>query len=102
MFKYGNPIIKEGAGRIKTDALNEQRIETVLSRFEEWAKAKGQIDRFTYTINATEANRSLLAFPAAGLAVLPFTCSSESFLRMPLCTLTLNISENFLPSSPLG
>jgi len=26
MFKHGNPIILEGAGRIKTDPLNEKRI----------------------------------------------------------------------------
>jgi len=26
MFKYGNPIILEGSGRIKTDPLNESRI----------------------------------------------------------------------------
>lgn len=72
MFRYGNPIIKDGSGRIKTDPLNEQRIEAVLSRFEEWASAKGQMEKFTYAINATEASRSLIAFPAAGFAVLPF------------------------------
>jgi hypothetical protein len=38
MFSYGNPIILEKAGRIKTDSLNEERIDTVISRFEEWAK----------------------------------------------------------------
>ena len=54
MFKYGNPIINEGSGRIKTDALNEKRIETVLSRFEEWTSAHGQMDRFKYSINATQ------------------------------------------------
>ena len=94
MFKYGNPIIKEGSGRIKTDPLNEQRIETVLSRFEEWTKAKGQLDRFTYSINAAEVGRSLVAFPVAGFAVLHVECSLESFPHMPLCTLTHNISEN--------
>jgi hypothetical protein len=53
MFKYGNPLILEGAGRIKTDSVNEQRIEQVLSRFEEWTRTHGGSDRFTYTINAT-------------------------------------------------
>lgn len=69
MFKYGNPIILDGSGRIKTDHLNEQRIELVLSRFEEWASAKGQLDKFKYAINKTESDRSLIAFPAAGFAV---------------------------------
>lgn len=33
MFWYGHPLVNQGAGRIKTDKINEQRIETVLSRF---------------------------------------------------------------------
>ena len=71
MFKYGNPILLEGSGRIKTDSLNEQRIETVLSRFEEWVSSRGQMDRFSYSINSGQLQRSLVAFPAAGFAVLP-------------------------------
>jgi len=34
MFWYGNPLVNQGAGRIKTDSVNEQRIELVLNRFE--------------------------------------------------------------------
>lgn len=34
MFWYGHPLVNQGAGRIKTDNLNEQRIELVLNRFE--------------------------------------------------------------------
>lgn len=70
MFKYGNPIINEASGRIKTDPINEKRIETVLSRYEEWAGARGQMDKFKYSINLSQEQRSLVAFPAAGLAVL--------------------------------
>ena len=70
MFNYnGNPLILEGSGRIKTDCLNETRIETVLSRFETWARAHGRLDKFVYTINAENLARSQIAFPAAGLAV---------------------------------
>ena len=70
MFKYGNPIILEGSGRIKTDAVNEQNIERVLGRFEEWTSGRGQSDRFSYAVNAVQEQRSLVAFPAAGFAVL--------------------------------
>jgi hypothetical protein len=77
MFKYGNPIILENAGRVKTDSLNEQRIELVLSRFEEWARNHNQLDKFSYVINKTEVTRSLIAFPIAGFAVLSFGCSLE-------------------------
>jgi hypothetical protein len=51
MFPYGNPIILEGSGRIKTDCLNERRIELVLSRFEEWARTKNESDKLTYAVN---------------------------------------------------
>ena len=54
MFKYGNPIILEGSGRIKTDPVNEKRIETVLSRFEEWTRKHDASNKFTFSINATE------------------------------------------------
>ena len=70
MFKYGNPIILEGSGRIKTDPLNEKRIEQVLSRFEEWARNNGSLKQFQYAISETQQKRSLVAFPAAGFAVL--------------------------------
>jgi hypothetical protein len=33
MFAYNHPLITEGAGRIKTDALNDERINLVLDRF---------------------------------------------------------------------
>ena len=69
MFKYGNPLILENSGRVRTDALNEKRIELALSRFEEWARSHSQVDKFTYAISKTEENRSLIAFPAAGFAV---------------------------------
>ena len=92
MFKYGNPLILEGSGRIKTDPLNEKRIEQVLSRFEEWAHNKGGLKHFEYAINAAEQKRSLVAFPAAGFAVLCDRRSSEPFLRWPSCTLTRNTS----------
>lgn len=69
MFKFGNPIVLDGSGRIKTDSINEQRIELVLSRFDEWAKTNGKADNFSYAITKEQSNRSLVAFPAAGFAV---------------------------------
>lgn len=70
MFKYGNPIILEGSGRIKTDPLNESRIEQVLGRFEEWARANGQVDKLSYAVTKEQVGKSLIAFPAAGFAVV--------------------------------
>jgi hypothetical protein len=70
MFKYGNPIILEGSGRIKTDPLNEKRIETVLARFEEWVASHGGSDKLKYAVSKAQEERSLVAFPAAGFAVL--------------------------------
>ena len=70
MFRYGNPIINEGAGRIKTDPVNEKRIEMVLSRYEEWSANHGGTDHFKYAVNLTQQQRSMIAFPTAGLAVL--------------------------------
>jgi hypothetical protein len=51
MFPYGNPIILQNSGRVKTDSLNESRIEIVLDRFEEWSKAKKNPNDFTFIIN---------------------------------------------------
>lgn len=79
MFKYGNPIILEGSGRIKTDAVNEKRIETALARFEEWTAVQGKTNKFQYSVSLTQEQRSLVAFPAAGLAVLPIPLSSGPF-----------------------
>jgi hypothetical protein len=72
MFPYGNPIILEGSGRIKTDSLNQKRIDLVITRFEEWARAHGNHDNLSYIINKEQYNKSLIAFPAAGLAVLSY------------------------------
>lgn len=102
MFKYGNPIILEGSGRIKTDPVNEKRIELVLSRFEEWAKKNSQLEKFSYAINKTEGNRSLIAFPAAGFAVLSNRYSLDSSLRLHSFIPTPNISENVLHYLLLG
>ena len=43
----------------------------VLDRFDEWAGSNGTKDKFKYAINLTQYQRSLIAFPAAGFAVLP-------------------------------
>jgi hypothetical protein len=94
MFQYGNPILLEGSGRIKTDPLNEQRVELVLARFEEWARANGKAETFRYVINKEQSARSAIAFPAAGFAVTLATCSSESSLPTPSCTLTPSTSAS--------
>lgn len=77
MFPYGNPIILEGSGRIKTDSLNEKRINLVLTRFEEWARAHSALDKFTYIINKEQCTKSLFAFPITGFIVLNKLFSSE-------------------------
>jgi hypothetical protein len=51
MFWYGHPLVNLGAGRIKTDSINEQRIETVLNRFEEWANERGVLKNFRYSVS---------------------------------------------------
>jgi hypothetical protein len=98
MFQYGNPILLEGSGRIKTDPLNEQRIELVLARFEEWARANGKADSLRYIINKEQSTRSAIAFPAAGFAVTLVTCSSESSLPTPSSTPTPSTSASVSPS----
>ena len=50
MFWYGHPLVAQGAGRIKTDRINEERIETVLNRFEDWANQRGILKNFKYSI----------------------------------------------------
>jgi hypothetical protein len=72
MFAYGNPIILEGSGRIKTDPLNQKRIDLVLGRFEEWARTHGKQSDLSYIINRDQSNKSLIAFPVAGFAVKQF------------------------------
>lgn len=42
----------------------------VLNRFDEWASTNGVKDKFKYSVNSTQYQRSLIAFPAAGFAVL--------------------------------
>ena len=70
MFWYGHPLINQGAGRIKTDRINEDRIETVLNRFEEWANPRGILKNFRYSVTKEQVQKSQVAFPLAGLAVL--------------------------------
>lgn len=36
MFSYPHPLNNEGAGRVKTDPVNEERIQKVLNRYSEW------------------------------------------------------------------
>ena len=102
MFKYGNPIVLEGSGRIKTDPLNERRIEEILSRFEGHARTQGILDKFSYSITREQSSRSLVAFPAAGFAVCLSIVSSECLLRTHLCIPTRVTSANFSPCWPLG
>lgn len=33
MFAYSHPLISQGDGRVKTDPVNESRIQLVLDRF---------------------------------------------------------------------
>jgi hypothetical protein len=102
MFKYGNPLILEGSGRIKTDPLNENRIELVLGRFEEWARGQGQLDRFNYTVNKEQSTRSLIAFPAAGFAVLFLLDSLARLPHSPSCIPTQDTLESSSRCSQLG
>lgn len=72
MFAFSHPLIAQGAGRIKTDPVNEQRIQLVLDRYEEWAHKnvdKLGPDHLQYGINKEQVEKSLYIFPAAGAAV---------------------------------
>ena len=73
MFWYGHPLVNQGAGRIKTDSLNEQRIETALNRFEEWANERGILKSFKYGITKEQMEKSRIVFPLAGFAVKNLT-----------------------------
>ena len=66
----------------------------VLNRFEDWAGNHGTKDKFKYAINSTQYQRSLIAFPVAGLAVLRIRYSLVSFPPFCSSTLTHNILEN--------
>ena len=74
----------------------------MLSRFEEWAAKNGQLDKFKYAITQAESDKSLIAFPAAGFAVIMYTYSSVLFLPKPLYTPTASILGSSLHFSPLG
>lgn len=69
MFWYGHPLVNQGAGRIKTDSINEQKIELVLNRFEEWASERGILKGFKYSVTKEQVEKSKVVFPLAGLAV---------------------------------
>lgn len=97
MFKYGNPIVLEGSGRIKTDPLNERRIEEVLSRFEGHALKQGLLGKFSYSITREQSSRSLVAFPAAGFAVGLSIASSACSLPTPSSTPTRDTSASSSP-----
>jgi alpha-L-arabinofuranosidase len=72
MFAYNHPLITEGAGRIKTDALNDERINIVIDRFEEWAKKNEKAELLQYNVDANQLAKSKYMFPLAGAAVLLF------------------------------
>ena len=67
MFAYNHPLLTRGAGRIKTDPINDERIETVLNRFEQYAKTHSI--PLTYNIDGVQASRSKIVFPLAGFTV---------------------------------
>ena len=95
MFWYGHPLVNQGAGRIKTDSLNEQRIETALNRFEEWANERGILKSFKYGLNKEQMEKSRIVFPLAGFAVKNLTKWSSAFWHHGhSCTPTQNTSAN--------
>lgn len=63
----------------------------MLARFEEWAAKNGQLDQFKYAITKAESDRSLIAFPAAGFAVIIDRFSLVLSLHMHLFTPTASI-----------
>ena len=67
---YTHPLLTQGAGRIKTDPLNEERINSVLNRYEEWAKKNNLNGNLKYNVNESQMNRSKFLFPLAGFAVI--------------------------------
>lgn len=81
MVNCGNLIMLEVSGRIRTDTLNEQCTETALARFEESTAVQGKTNQFQYSMSLRQEQRSLMTFPATGLAVLPILLSSRPFPR---------------------
>lgn len=72
MFAYSHPLIAQGAGRVKTDPVNEKRIQLVLDRYEEWANQNADKlgpNHLQYGINKEQVEKSRYIFPAAGAAV---------------------------------
>ena len=95
MFWYGHPLVNQGAGRIKTDSVNEERIETVLNRFEDWASERGILKNFKYAVEKEQLTKSKVVFPLAGLAVSDMSkVSSACWPHTRLCTLTQTTLES--------
>lgn len=66
-FPFPHPVVNEGAGRIKSDCLNDQRIETILDRFYEVATEQGR--KLNFFITKEQVDKSRVLFPLTGLAV---------------------------------
>lgn len=69
MFAYLHPLINEGAGRQKSDPLNQQRIELVLDRYEEWSIKKWGKLPSELPMTKKQVERGKIVFPLTGTAV---------------------------------
>ena len=69
-FPFPHPVVNEGAGRVKSDCLNDQRIETILDRFYEVAREQGR--KLNLIITKEQVDKSRILFPLTGLAVALF------------------------------
>ena len=102
MFSYTHPLLTQGAGRIKTDPVNEQRIQTVLQRYEEWASKNSPANTLTYNVDRNQLTKSMILFPLAGTAVTHHHYDSwELFPPSPSFTPIPNILANASQCSQL-
>lgn len=69
MFAFPNVQVNEGAGRTKTDPINEKRIQLVLDRHEEWY-LKNHGKSLPYFVTKEQAQRGLILYPTLGAVVL--------------------------------
>lgn len=92
-FPFPHPVVNEGAGRVKSDCLNDQRIETILDRFYEVAKEQGR--KLNLLITKEQVDKSRILFPLTGLAVALFLYRLVSLVATPSYILDLIILVKF-------
>ena len=70
MFDYENPLVNYGAGRIKSDPVNEARIEHVINTYRALHKEKFDQLESELLVNEKIVNNSRTVFPVVGALVI--------------------------------